>query len=279
MQAMETLPMSEDDDLERLAAAPGRLEPLERGSNFRDLGGYRGAGGRPVRWRRIFRAGASPLLTDADLARLAALDLRHVIDLRSTQERALAPSRLPGAGIAYWAHDYDAATIFAHLLEPGDALASRSLYRDWPHTLAPQFQRLFETLLRAQGAVLFTCSAGQDRTGCAAALVLGALGVDRAQIVADYHLSTRWRRPEVEFPPFDPADHPDNLVAQFFGRVRALPHPPQPAPLVRDDGSPRLADLFEEIEAHWGAFDDYLTDALGLSPADISALQAAYLEG
>ena len=63
-----------------------RLIPLDGCFNFRDLGGYAGAGGRPVRWGRLYRADALQRLSDADLARLAELDIRHVIDLRTPGE-------------------------------------------------------------------------------------------------------------------------------------------------------------------------------------------------
>jgi len=54
--------------------------------NFRDLGGYTGAGGRRVRWRRLFRADGLHRLTDEDCRDLAELGLRTVIDLRSGDE-------------------------------------------------------------------------------------------------------------------------------------------------------------------------------------------------
>ena len=54
--------------------------------NFRDLGGYRGADGRTVRWGRLFRADDLCRLDDADLARLGELGVRTVIDLRRPDE-------------------------------------------------------------------------------------------------------------------------------------------------------------------------------------------------
>lgn len=68
--------------------------PLERGSNFRDLGGYRGADGRAVKWGRIFRSGAMPLLTDNDYALLGGLKIGSIVELRSVDERMIAPTQL-----------------------------------------------------------------------------------------------------------------------------------------------------------------------------------------
>ena len=79
----------------RMAARSGLL-PLEHSSNFRDIGGYPAAGGKHVRWGMIFRSGATPLLTDADQAAVAKLHLANMVDLRSDEERQLAPSKIYG---------------------------------------------------------------------------------------------------------------------------------------------------------------------------------------
>jgi hypothetical protein len=73
-----------------------RWLPLAQGSNFRDLGGYPAADGKTVRWGLIYRAGATPLLTPADVAQVRGLGLATMVDLRSDEERRLAPTRLAG---------------------------------------------------------------------------------------------------------------------------------------------------------------------------------------
>src|SRR3546814_16616904 len=73
-----------------------RALPLEHGSNFRDIGGYPAAGGKHVRWGMIFRSGGTPLLNDADEQRIGALKLGEMVDLRSSEERVLAPTRISG---------------------------------------------------------------------------------------------------------------------------------------------------------------------------------------
>ena len=69
-----------------------RVLPLRGGRNFRDLGGYRSADGRHVRWRRVFRSGVMNRLTDADRDYLATLEIRASCDLREAHERSLEPS-------------------------------------------------------------------------------------------------------------------------------------------------------------------------------------------
>ena len=68
-----------------------RVLPLQGGQNFRDLGGYRTADGRTVKWGLLYRSGAMNALTPADFAALAKRGLVTVCDLRDTRERAKAP--------------------------------------------------------------------------------------------------------------------------------------------------------------------------------------------
>jgi protein-tyrosine phosphatase len=88
-----------------------RVVPLEQGSNFRDIGGYPAAGGKTVRWGMIYRAGATPLLSDADLATIGTLRLNAMVDLRSDEERQLAPTRIDG--VRYTAVGYSMKRLMA----------------------------------------------------------------------------------------------------------------------------------------------------------------------
>ncbi len=259
-----------------------RLLPLERGSNFRDVGGYPAAGGKHVRWGLIYRTGATPLLTPDDDRYVGTLGVTSVIDLRSSEERQLAPDQAPaGPGVRYFAHDYPASDIFSKLPPNATPATSRanqsSLYRGWLVSLAPQYRDLFRQLLKGQGPVSYHCSAGQDRTGVATALVLSALGVPREVILADYHLSTQDRSPENEMPPIDPARYPDNALAAFYAKAQAN-GPSKPRPLYDDQHVAYLQQTFDEIDSRWGSVDAYLDKQLGVGPRDIARLRALYLE-
>lgn len=75
-----------------------RFESLH---NFRDFGGYAGAGGRPVRRGRLYRSDSLAKLRGRDLERFGALGIRTVVDLRYPWEIAAA-GRVPAyAGQAY----------------------------------------------------------------------------------------------------------------------------------------------------------------------------------
>jgi protein-tyrosine phosphatase len=250
-----------------------RLVPLAQGSNFRDIGGYPAADGKHVRWGLIYRSGAQPMLSDADLAELRGLRLAQLVDLRSDEERVLAPTRIDG--VAYTAVGYS----MQELMPAGGSKPIRNgadLYRRFPERFAPQLKIIFADLLGSHAPLVYNCSAGQDRTGFATAMILSALGVPRETIYADYLLSTVYRRPEFEMPPIDAAAHPGDPVAQMFAQYHKRAARPQS--LIDDQGHPFLTGAFEEIDAKWGAVDGYLQQEIGLTPTDITRLRLLYLE-
>lgn len=246
-----------------------RLIPLEAGSNFRDIGGYPAADGKHVRWGMIYRSGGTPLLTAADVARVHALGLANMVDLRSDEERVLAPTRIDG--VAYTAVGYSMAKLNV-------AGGMEATYRGLPTMMAPQLRQIFAKLLRGEQPLAYNCSAGQDRTGFVTAIVLSALGVPRDTIVADYHLSTKYRRPEFEMPRLDAAAHPGDPVVAMFAHYQDNPQARKPRPLMTADGTAFLSFALAEIEAKWGSVDGYLGSEIGLSKPDVSRLRALYTE-
>jgi protein-tyrosine phosphatase len=137
---------------------------------------------------------------------------------------------------------------------------------------------LFSELLQRDVPVAYICSAGQDRTGFTTAMILSALGVPRDVIMKDYLLSTTYRQPQFEMPPIDPAMQASNPVAKMFAMAQKDPKMTKAQPLVEADGTPFLAFAFREIDEKWGSVDAYLQAELGVGPAQIAALRAAYLE-
>ena len=63
-------------------------------------------------------------------------------------------------------------------------------YRSCIQVVIPAFSRFMRHIVdNAQGGSVFHCSAGKDRTGMAAALILSALDVPRQTIIDDYMLT------------------------------------------------------------------------------------------
>ncbi len=265
-----------DERTGRTTTVAERLLPLERGSNFRDIGGYPAAGGRHVRWGMIYRSGATPLLSDADVQQVLALRLANLVDLRSSEERVLAPTRLDG--IAYTAVGYPIGAVMKPSAGSGELKNGGAIYRNFPTLLAPQLRIVFADLLANKGPIAYNCSAGQDRTGFVTAIILTALGTPRDSIIADYHLSTQYRRPVNELPRINLAAHPGDPVAALLARYQDDPRAAVPQSLKEADGTPFLAAAFDEIEKRWGSVDIYLAQEIGVGQTEVAALRRIYLQ-
>ena len=162
--------------------------------NFRDLGGYETAEGRTVQWRRIFRADGLGWLTEEDLDVLRPLGLRTVVDLRTAREVDLR-GRFPFESYPVAFHHLSVldTTWDRDAARRENLPATEFLHRAYHQMLVdggPRFAAAFDVLAAPDALpAVFHCAAGKDRTGLLAALLLGALGVRRDDIVADYELT------------------------------------------------------------------------------------------
>lgn len=250
---------------------PRRALALQGASNFRDLGGYPAAGGKRVKWGHLYRSADISKLTDADLLALQSRHVALVCDLRGPQEVAQAPDRLP-AGARGLALPAGSEKIDPRLLMGGgkninrDSLM-RAVYTNTSFFRA-KYKPMFDELLALPGneALLFHCSAGKDRTGIGAALVLAALGVDRATILKDYAATdTYWQAGrEQSLQRMAQA----GMSAEAINAVR---------PLLAANPA-YLAGTFAALDQQYGSVEKYLASELGLTPKKLSALRAKYLQ-
>ncbi|HMD46264.1 MAG TPA: tyrosine-protein phosphatase [Acidimicrobiales bacterium] len=176
-----------------------RRVPLETCHNFRDLGGYETTDGRRVRWGRLYRADTLHRLTPHDTATLLALGLRTVIDLRAADElEHHGPVRVAEHDIAHHHLPILDAVMGENrpvLLAEGEEMPPIGVFyvRMLDHGRSAVSRAL--EVLAGPGALpaVFHCTAGKDRTGILAAVVLSLLGVPEDTIVADYALTEEAR--------------------------------------------------------------------------------------
>lgn len=176
-------------------ACGARRIPLSGVFNCRDLGGYPCSGGGVTRYSRFIRCGIPFGPMAPDRAQLAKIPVKTVIDLRGNGEAKVSPSAYAKeAGIRY--HHFS-------LLEINPAYVSRvesqPLWESYLYTLTEHQENMagvFHAIASAEeGAVLFHCALGKDRTGIVAALLLALAGVDRMDIIADYQVSNTYLQP------------------------------------------------------------------------------------
>ena len=252
-----------------------RLVALEGALNWRDLGGYPTADGRVTKWDRVYRSDGLDQLTDADLDVVAELGIKLVVDFRVDREVDENPSRLA-----------DHPDVRCQRLPiGGDEVEGKSILdviRDGelkPYTIeemAATYERLLEGFGATFGDVMrhaadpanhpmvFHCTAGKDRTGLMAMLLLGALGVSDHDIVTDYELTTHYRSnkrlailgPELEKVGVDLEAVRPYLTAQ----------------------APVMAATVERLHRDYGSIEAFLAAKAGVDSDTVDALRAHLLE-
>lgn len=251
--------------------------------NFRDYGGYAVPGGGRLRRGLLWRSGQHAGATDADLARIGALGLASVFDLRSSKERASHPCRRPeGFGAEVHLSEDPAALRDAHSA-PHVAAAQAAFRRDaasareglvrtyrgiaFRPELVAMMSRLVAELAANRGPSLVNCLAGKDRTGMAVAAVLLALGVHRDDIMADYLLTNT-------------AGDVEARVAAGMASVTAVTGQLDAEVLrvLMGAEAEYLESAFAAIEERHGSTDAYLRDVVGLDDAVRERLRAALVE-
>jgi protein-tyrosine phosphatase len=144
---------------------------------------------------------------------------------------------------------------------PADGLKPREvmrlIYRSFPLEHASAYAILLDRAADPGGVpLLFHCSAGKDRTGFGAALVLRALGVPMKTAIDDYLLTNdHWQGPSVMY-----QLAPDMRLA--LGGAHAE----------------YLEASFEAIDDEYGSLDRYLEKALGFGKPRVAALRNALLQ-
>jgi protein-tyrosine phosphatase len=231
--------------------------------NFRDIGGYSGSRGA-IALGRVYRSDALCGLSENDLARLVNdLGVRSVVDLRRQDELDAAPN-------AFQMHDrvrYYHSPVFEIRGTTDEAEYLRTLdfaahYVSMIRRGSDSFALIFRLLAREECAPLvFHCTAGRDRTGVAATLLLLAAGAEREDVIADYLLSDELLGPRVDW-------WRANLVARGLD--------PEP---VLENVRPRpeyLMPMLATIEQEFGGIDGYLA-SIGVTRAELDAFRRLVL--
>jgi protein-tyrosine phosphatase len=236
---------------------------LTGAANFRDLGGYATRQGSVIRPHRLFRSDHLGALTSEDAAQMKALNVGRVFDLRGATERETAICVLEGVKVHSLAIEPTIVQVLAGLTEAGHTLTQadvvghmRDTYRGFVRHNTNRFASLFSHLLEANDPLVFHCTAGKDRTGFAAALILLALGVSHDDVMRDYLLTNERLKPKTEWRGLS------SEVAAVLYRVQ-----------------PEFLDAaFEAVTQDYGDVEAYFHRGLRLGPSERARLRELYLE-
>ena len=170
---------------------------LEGAWNVRDLGGYFNKNGQELKKGRFLRADALGGLTSQDVEALQKYGVVLVVDLRSHQEVEKAPYKWMEQAETI---EYVSIPLLDNIQSNDGTVALpenlHELYKSLLEESVPEIRQVLKTFLRKEtGCCLFNCSAGKDRTGIIAMLLLGLADVEEDVISADYGVSAGYMEP------------------------------------------------------------------------------------
>jgi len=251
-----------------------RLVTLEGAVNFRDLGGYKSADGRTIKWGKIFRSDGLARLTRNDHAILQQMGLKLVVDLRRESEVKKSPDNLPEENSIDYLHlpvsgtDFDTVTAMERLKKGDTDWLTESFMRDGYINNIDSYASAWGTVMRRLSdsenlPLVFHCTAGKDRTGACAALILLILGVPEETVILDHGLSNLYL-----------ADYLETIYAYLkeFGveREKILPYLTAPHDAI--------VALLDHLRNKYGSAENYLITKADVSPEILDKLRMDFLE-
>ncbi len=259
-----------------------RVLPLEGGRNFRELGGYKTQDGHTVKWGKLYRSGALHNLTKQDYDELSHLNIQTIVDFRTSDERATEVTNWQAGDMNHLTWDYKMeydkgafAKMFSQQEPTAESMEAvmAGMYPGLVDQQKIHYIAMFDALADSGAPLLFHCTAGKDRTGIAAALILTALGVDRDTIVNDYTLTEKVLKPRDLMPPSGKANVKADPMMQRLAKL------PEPALAALMGARPSYIEAaFNEMENQSGSVMNYIRDELQVSDADLAALKTQYLD-
>ncbi len=262
LQSAISIGMQLNHDL--LTERPARQVSLSGASNFRDLGGYQGLDGRRLQWGKLYRSAHLAHLTQQDLDQLQKLGIHRSADFRGEGESAHLSYAWPLIKRHALVVEPTVVQRAQSMMEQGRHLSSRDTeelmhdtYRSFVNVYGNRFAQFLALLQLSDAPLVFHCTAGKDRTGWAAALLLTALGVDEEQIMEDYLLTNQY------------FVRPTQMYGQLSEEALDALWRVQPSYLMAS---------VDVVRAQHGSVDRYLSQVLGVDGTARERLAELYLE-
>ena len=185
---------------------------------------------------------------------MRAYGVTTVIDLRSTSETIKSPSPYAEDSAAAYIHRELVDDANMNNIGDSESMFERYLFivNNRPHA----FGDVFNALAESEGAVLFHCFAGKDRTGLVAAMLLALSDVPPEHIAADYGETDAQLAKQYDV---WVAEAPAEKRDAFREELRCPPE--------------RILGVLEHIQTKWGGVEGYL-EAAGMKASSIVRLGA-----
>lgn len=229
--------------------------------NMRDLGGYPTLKGNATNFGVCVRSEVLASLSAKDKKAVKEYGIKTVIDLRSLREAdKLKSDYLNDRKIKYYNVPlFDAFLTALNMYDEkkGDIKISE-LYIEVLNVNKTQISKIIKLIANSEGTVCFHCTAGRDRTGIIAALLLKLVGVPNEDIAADYQISSHYLQPKYS-KIFSNPKH-KNVPMEF------LECKPQ-----------NITEMLEYIDKEFKGVENYLLSA-GVSKTDVKDIKSKFLD-
>lgn len=168
----------------KIKDAPVRFITMDRGYNYRDLGGWKTETGKKINYGKIYRGARTNEFTEKDVTVLRDfLHIKSEIDLRNSRDDGGQNSSILGDNANYLKAPI---SQYSYIL-PSFSLNGRTFDTNSP----AEIKRIFDFLADENNYPLFFhCNAGADRTGTLAFLLCGSLGVSLDDLTRDFELTS-----------------------------------------------------------------------------------------
>lgn len=174
--------------------------PLEGAVNVRELGGYVTKDNKVTKHKVFLRSARLTEITENDNELLKNYGVTDIIDLRGKpeiQDTFVSDDNLKEGYFNFHYIPLSTKEVEAYIKENVD---NEDFNFGYGYVLVLErkdnIKRIFDTLIDAEGITLFHCTAGKDRTGIVAALILGVCGVDKKDIIANYEVTATYIKDE-----------------------------------------------------------------------------------
>ena len=259
-----------------------QLIGLSSAHNARQLGGYQ-IGNQRIKDNLLLRTAKISALSDEDSILLCdKYKVQCIYDFRGKEESLSMPDVIPGNArylslalsfsqgesqfdTKFESEEQMIGMLLQYAEHPSVQAMCTSLYDIifFEESSQEVYRKFFADLMTVkpeEGAVLWHCTQGKDRAGCASAMILAALGANRELIMADFNLSKSY---------YDP------IASQIKTGTEAQ----RTVINTLISANPEIFEAtLDKVDAKYGSLKNYLTECIGVTPEMMNILCDRYLE-
>ena len=259
-----------------------QLIGLSSAHNARQLGGYQISNQR-IKDNLLLRTAKISALSDEDSILLCdKYKVQCIYDFRGKEESLSMPDVIPGNArylslalsfsqgesqfdTKFESEEQMIGMLLQYAEHPSVQAMCTSLYDIifFEESSQEVYRKFFADLMTVkpeEGAVLWHCTQGKDRAGCASAMILAALGANRELIMADFNLSKSY---------YDP------IASQIKTETEAQ----RTVINTLISANPEIFEAtLDKVDAKYGSLKNYLTECIGVTPEMMNILRDRNLE-